>query len=376
MVKMKYTPVLKWKAAEMGALRDLTDVQKDNLIPVFEFVRPLEISNKDKNNGIKSPEDKLLSVMSKSVPNDILTNWGDGRLFFADFTLIFTEDLRKEFAQKICKNSNELHLEFIPVINLSADTLDYQKTIVDLAHSYASSRICVRLSSVEIQGIDATNLLLKDFLSTNNLELSSTSLFVDLKEETGDSAYGMAFKNIQSIDKVTEYANVILAGGAFPKDMSQYRQDAEDNHKERDDWKGWLSNMKKSLAITPIFADYTIRYPVYDEVAMKYSSTATIKYTLLNMWKFYKGGKAKNEHYLVNASLLREQQDYKQFGPDFSAGDKFINEKGLYFPEYSKKVQENSGKKISGAGNTEQWLRAGINHHIAVVVDQLSNLND
>jgi hypothetical protein len=376
MVNPKYTPILKWKAAEMGALHDLTNAQKDNTIPLFEFVRPLEISDKDRRDGMRSPEDKLLRVLSRSIPNDISNNWGDGRLFFADFTLIFPEDLRKEFARNFCKNSDELHLEFTPVINLSADSSDYQNTIVSLARSYASSRLCIRLSGAEIQDIDAANLLLTHVLSANSLELSSVSLIIDLKEETSGNAYDMAFRNIQKIKDVAEYSEVILAGGAFPKDMSPYSQTAEDNHKEREEWKGWLTNAKFSLTRTPIFADYTIRYPIYDEVAMKYSSTATIKYTLPGVWKFYKGGKAKNEHYLANASLLRELQEYRQFGPDFSAGDKFIDEKGLYFPEYNKKVQENPGKKVSGAGNTEQWLRAGINHHIAVVVDQLSNLDD
>ena len=195
MVNMKYVPILKWKAAEIGALYDLRDTQKDIVAPVFEFVRPLSISEKDERNGIKSPEDKLLRILSYSMPNDILRKWGDGRLFFADFTLIFPEDLRKEFAKKFCKNSKKLHLDFIPIINISADSASYQKDIAKLANFYASANLCVRLNIAEIQEIDIVNLLLKQFLIANNMNCCNVSLLIDLKENVSDDIYDMAFNN-------------------------------------------------------------------------------------------------------------------------------------------------------------------------------------
>lgn len=370
MVNAKYTPILKWKAAEMGALRDLTDTQKDAVLPVFEFVRPLTISDKDRKSGIRSPEEKLREVLPRTVPEDILKNWGDGRLFFADFTLIFPESLRKAFADKFCKNSRELYLKFVPVINLSADSDNYQESITEFVRSHSLAGLCVRLSSVDIQDVERTNFLLRRILSKNSLDYSSISVLVDLKEETGNEMYDMAFENIQKIESITEYANVILAGGAFPKDMSKYERSKDDNYQKRDDWLGWSSRVGK-YPVTPIFADYTIRHPIYDEVVMKYQSTATIKYAVADRWNIYKGAQGEFDNYLAYASLLRETADF--YGADFSAGDSFIDDKGKYFSEYMEKVNKGDGKKIGGTGNTEQWLCAGINHHMAVVVDQISN---
>ena len=374
MVNMKYAPILKWKAAEIGALHDLTKEQKKIVAPVFEFVRPLKISDKEIRDGVKSPEDKLLRVLSESIPEDILKKWGDGRPFFADFTLIFPEDLRKKFAEEFCKNSEKRHLEFISVVNLSADSSDYQKHIVKLVNSYASSKLCIRLNSAEIQDVDMANSLLRQFLSTSNLVRPNVFLLVDLKEKTSDDMYNMAFNNIQKIEGVAEYANVILAGGAFPKDMSQYKKDEEDNHQKREDWNGWVSRAKNSIARTPVFADYTIRHPVYDEIVIKYQSTATIKYTTKDRWNIYKGAKGKFDNYLAYASILRVSPDF--YGAEFSAGDLFIDKKGEYFPTYMEEVNNSIDGKVGGTGSTEQWLRAGINHHIAVVVDQISNLGD
>jgi hypothetical protein len=55
-------------------------------------------------------------------------------------------------------------------------------------------------------------------------------------------------------------------------------------------------------------------------------------------------------------------------GKDFSAGDKFIKEKADHFEKYMK------NKELKGTGNTEAWLSVGINHHLTLVVHQLSKL--
>ncbi len=64
-------------------------------------------------------------------------------------------------------------------------------------------------------------------------------------------------------------------------------------------------------------------------------------------------------------------QDYF-YGKGFSAGDKYIQEKADYQPEYAK-LRMSDPTKAKGTGRTEDWIRAGINHHLSVVVDQLAN---
>ena len=66
--------------------------------------------------------------------------------------------------------------------------------------------------------------------------------------------------------------------------------------------------------------------------------------------------------------MLIKNDDYF-FGEDFSAGDKFIAEKGRHFDKYIK------NPAIKGTGNTEQWLKASINHHLECTANQIANLS-
>jgi hypothetical protein len=371
---VKYTPILKSRAAEMGALSDLKTIQKDAVTPLLEFVPP-QLSKKERDSG-RNPFEKLMSESTTKIPDRILRSWGDGRAFFADFTLILPETMRGSFAEEFYRNAMLLHLDFIPVLNLTADSNSYKKYVVDLSRKYSSSRICIRINSVEIKDIDIVNSSLERFLLEYNHNRNHISLLIDLKEKVSMAAYNTAFQNIDRISSILDYSSLILSGGAFPKDMSEYKMDAEDNHESRIDWLGWRSHSDVLLRRTPGFADYTIRHPVYDESILHYRSSATIKYTQADKWCFYRGGVSKYEDYLANAALLREQPEFKKYGVDFSAGNRWIDEKGRYFVDYIKAKAKNPGKKIDGTGSTEQWLRAGINHHIAVVVDQLANLHD
>jgi len=369
-----YTPVLKFKAAEKKALGDLTNTQKETIVPLFEFVRPPELTDKEKKAGKRPPEDTLLNVQSISFPNDIALYWGDGRMFFADFTLIHPKELRCNFAKRFCSNAIRLHLVFAPVINLSADIDELFMYILDFSKEHLQSKICVRISDFEISHIDSANMRLNDFIIKCSLRKENISLLIDLKENVSSEAYKKAVRNIQSISSVDAFDNVILAGGAFPEDMTKYSIDAEYNSHERYDWLNWSVNVAESSTRTPSFGDYTIRNPIYNEIVLKHAPSTTIKYTLRDKWRIFRGKAKEFDYYLANAYLLRNLDEFKDFGVNFSAGNKYIDEKGQYYTTYMR--MKNSGKSVKGTGGTEQWLRAGINHHIAVVVDQLARLYD
>lgn len=59
----------------------------------------------------------------------------------------------------------------------------------------------------------------------------------------------------------------------------------------------------------------------------------------------------------ANAQLLCDRDEF--YGASFSYGDQYIEEMGSQFDK---------------PGNAMTWLRAGINHHLTLVVNQVSNL--
>jgi len=241
---------------------------------------------------------------------------------------------------------------------------------------HSNFRVCLRITDFEIQRVAAVNHRLNTFIKSYDYNKQNVNLLIDLKENVSLTTYDMAVKNIYNINAIDAFENVILAGGAFPEDMTPYRFDAEINSEARHDWIGWSTHAKASQKNFPSYGDYTIRHPIYNESVLKYTPSTTIKYTLPDKWQFFKGRARSNVDYLTYAKSLRTLPDYKQYGPDFSYGDKYINEKGIYCDEYLILQEKNPEKKIPGTGRTEDWLRAGINHHIAVVVDQLARLHD
>lgn len=372
MVTKGYTPILKWKAAERNALCELTDIQKNKITPMLEFIRPILLSSTAKKKGISSPEDELLLLHSTSIPHNILTSWGDGRPFLSDLTLIAPDNLKIKFAKKFYENTSKLHLEAIPVFNLS-DSQDYIETILNLSKLYAFSKIGIRINSAQIFDINHIDNALNE-INNRGFPYQDITLILDLKDDTSPTNFHNSVVKLEQIKSLQELEEVIIASGAFPKDMSKYSKDDENNYQSRDDWLNWKGLKQQNLKRLPSFADYTIRHPIYDEEAMKHRSTATIKYTLSDRWHILKGEVGNFSNCLAYAHVLKDLNEF--YGKNFSAGDRYIEEKGNYFTIYMQEQIKNPQKKISGTGNAQLWIQAGINHHIATVVDQLSNLTD
>jgi hypothetical protein len=205
------------------------------------------------------------------------------------------------------------------------------------------------------------------FLEQSELSEKDIDLLVDIKEteKNGDKCAKYLTLS-QNIPDLLRWRTFIFASGSFPKDLSEYKLD-EENLIPRVDWKSWVNHSNGTeLKRKPAFADYTIQYPIYRDMSQFFHPTTSIKYTLENEWFVMKGERQKFDKYLANAALL--VKDSRFYGEDFSDGDKYIAEKAKHFEAYAK------NPAIKGTGSTETWLRAGINHHLGLVVHQLANL--
>ena len=369
----RYTPILKWKKAEGIALRELSNNQKDAVQPLLEFIRATkQVKENGKKVTVNVSDSELVNELSSSIPQDILLSWGDGRPFYADFTLLAPTKVKVEFSAAFIRKSSILFLKPIPVINVNADSAEYIKHIISLSKQYLNSEICVRFSKADLDSSNLLETVLRVFREEYGLMPSDISILIDLKEDTSEKTYIKALNALDKIGVLDSYKNVIVASGAFPEDMGKITED--NNRLKRIDWNNWLNkrNGEHGLSRYPAYADYTIRHPIYNEPAMLHRATATIKYTLPDEWWFFKG-KYEYNACLANASVLRKLNEF--FGRDFSFGDKYIDDKGLYFQEYIIEFNKNPNKKIGGTGNATSWICAGINHHIAVAVGQLASLD-
>ena len=357
-----YIPILKWKRAEQGALTLLSKEHKKHITPLIQFV----MSNYD-------PEDELEEIVQKyeghlpEIPGKIIAAWGTIPIFI-DVSLLFTtptNPLKAKSLDVISRNGYKLGGVFIPVIHLDDDPV-----IKTMAYSIAGdhgSGICLRLICPDFSEPNKLNRAIVKLMSDSGLKEKDIDLLVDIKE-TGENEnkYATYFNLSQTIPNLFKWRTFIFAGGAFPEDLSRCTID-EENLIPRIDWQNWNKLItKRALLRKPAFADYTIQYPIYKDITQFFPPTASIKYTMEDVWLIMKGQKQKYYQYLAHAASLIN--DPRFYGEGFSFGDQYISKKARHLPAYM------SNPSIKGTGSTESWLKAGINHHLTVVAHQIANL--
>lgn len=359
-----YIPILKWKRAEQGALKALGEESKKYITPLVQFVMPKE-----------EPEEQLEEVVSRfeklipKIPEKLVEIWGNSPVF-VDFSLLFTTPLKVKSSRTILKEGLKLGAIFIPVIYLN-DDFKIIETACLLAKENRSG-ICLRLICYDLFDLIKLNQDITEILSSMKLTNENIDLLIDIKEiEDNGNKYIKYFNLSQKIPDLLKWRTFIFASGAFPKDLSGC-EFAEENLISRLDWKNWSEQLNnRKLQRVPAFSDYTIQYPIYDEASQFFHPTTSIKYTLENEWLIMKGRRQKFGLYLANAAEL--VKDKRFYGENFSYGDKYIAEKADHYPIYMK--EKDKGRDIKGTGSTETWLRAGINHHLALVAHQIAAAN-
>lgn len=352
-----YVPILKWKRAEQGALASLDKKIRKNITPLLQFVMPKSKPQEQLEDVIKRFEEQLPEISAKI--NDV---WGKSPLFI-DVSLLFSTPLKAKALDVIVREGNKLGCTLIPVIHLNDDN-EIKKSAFAVAKE-TKNGLCLRLVCSDFSDTTAFDQNITKLLP-KELDEKDVDLLVDIKEtENNGDKYSKYIGFSQNIPNLAKWRTFIFASGSFPENLSECKLD-EENLMPRIDWKSWRENVNKKLQRKPAFADYTIQHPIYKEVTQFFPPTSSIKYTLEENWLIMKGKKQKFELYLASAAEL--VKDKRFYGENFSDGDKYIAEKAKHFPQYIK------NPAIKGTGSTETWLKAGINHHLSLVADQISNL--
>ncbi len=355
-----YVPILKWKRAEQNALKVLDEKHIKCITPLLQFVMPKPKPNEQLTDIVVKFEGQLPKITEK-----IIEVWGKTPIFI-DVSLLFTIPLKAKALNVISQGGRDLGGNFIPSIHLNDN-----REIKEVAYSLAEKNkcgLCLRLICADFGNLKKLNQDIANFLSYGKLEEKYVDLLVDIKETEGsDEKYSKYMELAQSLPNLLKWRTFSFASGSFPEDLSGCKID-EENRIPRIDWKCWkyYVNMK-SLKRKPAFADYTIQHPIYKESSQFYHPSTSIKYTLDDEWLIMKGKKLKYGMYLAHAKLL--SGDKRFYGEGFSYGDRYIALKAQHYNVYAK------NKSAGGTGSTETWITAGINHHLAVVADRLSNLS-
>ena len=352
-----YIPILKWKRAEQGALMALGEKHKKNITPLVQFVMPKNKPQEQLEDVIKRFEAQLTEISVKLI--DV---WGLTPIF-VDVSLLFSTALKAKALKVISLEGHRLGGIFIPVVHLNDDEQIIKSALTVVKET--KKGLCLRLICSDLSNMTELNQNITKFLS-GGLGEKDVDLLIDIKEtEKNGDKYTKYINLSQSIPGLSKWRTFTFASGSFPVDLSECKLD-EENLIPRIDWKSWKEHVSNKLQRKPAFADYTIQHPIYKEVTQFFHPTSSIKYTLEDDWLIMKGKKQKFELYLASAAEL--VKDKRFYGENFSDGDKYIAEKAKHFETYIK------NPTIKGTGSTETWLKAGINHHLALVAHQIASL--
>jgi len=363
-----YIPILKWRAAEKGALLKLKKDDKSLITPLVEFIMPQPSSD-----GGKTPKDLLNKSIEKfsdnlsNMADQVMKYWGNNAIFI-DVQLI-DGSIRAEALKKILEHGQQLNIFMIPVITIIPVVgfeSDTQTRQVAIEFSQKSKHgLCLRITDSNFREKSLSSDI-ENFLRNNKLNAKDIDLLVDFKIIDEKTSVNSLEVKINSIPKIAEWRTFIVAGGSFPEDLSHLEKHNQHNI-PRLDWAIWKDLLNK-LKRRPSFADYLIQYPIYLPKTSAFNPSASIRYTLEDEWVIVRGEGLRNpkgagfKQYPAQAQILANQKKIFK-GEDFSAGDAYIAEK-------AKDI------KTKKTGNPKTWLEAGINHHVALVVAQISSLRE
>jgi hypothetical protein len=338
-----YVPILKWKKGEQEALKNLTNDRQSKITPLIEII------------DYQRP-DVFLECLKVCYPFPV----------FID-TIIAAEDDR-DFLLSILQESHTHDQQIYPIFYFD----DLQEAEL---FAKAGTHIGIRIPLPEdIDGPSYADL----FDAIKKLKLGYKEMLIDLildaniiSEKIDANRQFREVKDVIKCFLLDEifYNSVIISSTSFPESISSVpagglasfsRYDFKIFERVHED--PLFSKIKDYL----IYSDYGVTK--FTDTEIDFSIVRYIlpkvKYTTCDKYLVLKGQKDRNTRktivgYKELSNKVIDLEDY--YGENFSHGDLEIKERAL-------------GLNKKGPGNNTNWVTIAANHHIAVVLEQLSSL--
>lgn len=351
----RYVPVLKWKQGEQKALEALPVPMKQSMTPLIE-VPPIDWDYE--NDCPKKTIDEHISKIGETLT----TSWSLSDPLFIDLCYIdSTERLQggQHPLNHILQEGRSRGLNLIPVTDPRRDE-NYQDE-VKAANQQDQNGICIRLKEADFGNLQNS---INSVLSNLNVTPEEVDLIIDYEyASTENQTRTLYFLTgiLSSIPFIQEWRSLTLCGTSFPSNLSSVNANSIDII-DRGEWLIWKQIIRTvPLERSLFFGDYGISNPEPFEADPRFiNMSANIRYTADDKYIIFKGRMVKRYgggQYHQLAQQVVTHPEY--YGAGFSAGDNYIND-----------VSVNN----DGPGNATSWRKAGTNHHLTLVINELSSL--
>lgn len=330
---MKYVPILKYKAGEQQAIKNLDAAISDQICPLFEIHKP--------KDGVNLSE-------------QIATYWDDRPYFFYPLPDWYEdcEDINDWFNKQdgefysLCKCGNAT-----PVLDLS---------MLDAISEWSflsQQRLAIRIRGNEFANIEGA---LNPIFSSTPLKRATTDLILDLQYAYENDLFAkesVLRGTLPYIDGISEYRSIIISSCSFPEDLPQvevnkiYRFSRTESQIHAK-----ALELAKRFHFTYVYSDYGCVNLEEIQFENWMSPNFKIKYSTNDEYLFIKGLPIKRGGLdIAQISTLCSTlvNSGKFCGDGFSWADTCIYQLATC--------------TAKNGGNLRTWVSYAMNHHITLI---------
>ncbi|KLU67837.1 hypothetical protein DEAC_c02440 [Desulfosporosinus acididurans] len=339
-----YVPILKWKKGEQEALRHLEPVKKQLITPIIEVVDPVD------------PR-KIVDDLDYCFQYPIFLDTFNVEQY--DISLL--KQITDEFTSR-GRNSYPI---------LYFDNLSDNFSII----SSCANRIAIRIPVPECVDGPTYQEIIKEI---KRVKLKNQSTYIDLILDLGvidtstASIYLHATISLLEDYLINEdfYDRIIIAVTSFPEDLQSVPKSGSEEY-SRIDFSLFVKlislNNLKNIRERMIYSDYGVTKFSDSDIdfsKLRYGILPKVRYTTDKTYWVLKGEKDIVTRVMIKSyvDLAKEiSLSPKYYGETFSFGDLDIKERAF-------------GLNKKGPGGNKDWVTISANHHIVVLIQQLSTL--
>lgn len=344
-----YSPVLRWKAGEQGALASTAPQLASSLTPIVELT-PAAFRN------ALEQADQFRLAMRKAALR-IGRTW-TGRAFFFDPHLIqvATARLGLNPAEIFRAEADSYGLRASPLLRLAHSPKHVTSVVSGLG---AGTVVGIRASAAEIGSMIGRARLLK-LIAETGMPPERMQLFVDLgviedDVPPTDLLLGLPF--------LGRWGAVTVLAGSFPANLISLEPGI--HSLPRLEWRMYrhLLNEWPNDYPAPGFGDFGTQHAEFHEPQVPCFPSVSVRYAREDTWLVLRGSSFKNKdaggsrQFIAHARYLTQHADFS--GATFCAGDRYIEERTHL---------------DATPGNLTKWLEASMCHHMSLTAVNLARI--
>lgn len=335
-----YYPILRGKAGEFEAWKNVGGKHRDKIEPLFELVP---------ENGVSRDLKKFRDALRRSA--------GPRELYAIDLGALSAGAKEEStglmpFTWLAAELSSE-DIDFHAVIHLD----DAQAQLDDAIFAVGSENLLLRIRGDELDpDPEDSDRTLRDWCTDRKINPKDIAIMVDLGSIYGSdisSVNRLADASLRWVSNNGPWNSIILASGAAPEQISDV-QKQKYHYIERKDAALWNQMIKTYPTLD--YADYGTRSPEQSDTPGFQGPLPYLRYTTADHWVVWREPKDPQRGHSTFYDVCKNIVAHADFaGANFSWGD-------------------NSIANPPGPGTATKWISYAQNHHMELVSDRLSTL--